>query len=383
MKKLKIIVCLPLLLLLTGCWDSDEIERMFYVHAVGIDFVDGEYEVYLQIINFQNIAKSEQPTQSELQSNVNSAKGRTPDEAIFKLYNSIDEKVYWGHLSFIIFSEEALKEGKINSVLNLFTRYIDTRYNVWIYSTDSSISDVLLTTTLLQRAISLTKLGDPLNSYEINSFIEPLNMRQLILELNEPSHESKIPFITLNDKWQSQTGPVKSIQFEGVTVINRNTVKGKILKDKAKGLQWMTNHTKRSPVVTKVPDDGNNYMTVVITEFKVKILPVVKNGTARFDIQVQGNAFLNSFTKSVQPKEVIKGVQKQIKEDILATYKEGLQMDADVYQLSEWLYRKDLKTWKKLNTDGKVKLSEDSIRNIDVTINKLISGRKDFIDTLD
>lgn len=382
MQRYKFILMLPLLLILSGCWDSDENERMFYAHAVGIDFVDGEFKVYLQIIDFSNVSKSEQPTREENQSLVNSESGKSVDEAIFKLYNAIDEKVYWGHLTFIIFTEEALKHGKLGGVLNFFTRFVDTRYNIWIYSTNSSLPDLLNVPTLLKRAITLTKMADPLNSYERNSFIAPVDMRKLILKLNEPCYETYIPLIKMNENWKGLTVSAQSVEFVGVTLIGHESMKGSIESDKINGLQWMTNETIRSALVTEIPKKEKEYMTIAITGYKVKIEPIVKNDSVKFDINIQCDAFLNSFTDSVTPEIVKEGVKKQIKKEILTTYKEALEMDIDLYRFSEQLYRKDLKDWKKLSSNGKIKLTEDSIRNINVTVNKVASGRKDFTNTL-
>ena len=48
-------------LLLSGCWDVTEPQRMYYINAIGIDFKDSQYEVYMQILNLDAVAKSEQP----------------------------------------------------------------------------------------------------------------------------------------------------------------------------------------------------------------------------------------------------------------------------------------------------------------------------------
>ncbi|WP_306831827.1 hypothetical protein [Lysinibacillus sp. FN11] len=47
-------------LLLAGCWDVTEPQRMYYINAVGVDFEDDKYKVYLQIINFADVARSQQ-----------------------------------------------------------------------------------------------------------------------------------------------------------------------------------------------------------------------------------------------------------------------------------------------------------------------------------
>ena len=57
-------------------------------------------------------------------------------------------------------------------------------------------------------------------------------------------------------------------------------------------------------------------------------------------------------------------------------------MDVDVFRLSEVVYRKHNKAWKKMNEDGVIPLDENSIRSINVEVVKMngervISNRKD------
>ena len=44
-----------LMTILSGCWDENQPERMLYINAIGVDYKDGQYEVYAQIINFANM----------------------------------------------------------------------------------------------------------------------------------------------------------------------------------------------------------------------------------------------------------------------------------------------------------------------------------------
>ena len=141
----KILILLMLLTTtLTGCWDVSEPERMLYINAIGIDFKDGQYEVYAQIISFANIAKSDQPTSDQPQAEVGFAKGKTEDEALFNLYRSIDQKVFWGHFSYLVISEEAMKNVKFSPVIDSFIRYRETRYKIWVYATKDPVQELLL-----------------------------------------------------------------------------------------------------------------------------------------------------------------------------------------------------------------------------------------------
>ena len=93
-------------------------------------------------------------------------------------------------------------------------------------------------------------------------------------------------------------------------------------------------------------------------------------------------ATVSGFEDDVTEKEIRKLTEKKIKEDIKKTYQEGLNINADVYRLSEHLYRQDVKAWKRMQKDGKIELDENSIRKIHVDLEKINSGRKTFDETI-
>ncbi|ARK24705.1 hypothetical protein SporoP37_08550 [Sporosarcina sp. P37] len=367
---------------LSGCMDSNEPERMLYINGVGVDYKDGKYELYAQFISFANTAKSDQPVDpGATQAEVGHAKGKTLDEALFELYHSVDQKVYWGHFNYIVASEDVMVSGKLSPVIDIFIRYHETRYQVWLYTTKDPVQDVLLVRPVLNKSMTLSKLGDPRNSYEQESFVQPLNIRQLLIGLDEPSHEAMIPLISVEENWQSDKGPFKAPVLSGVGVITPTSFKGFISGDKARGIQWMSNNTKRGLVAFDL--DSGNRSTVTIDKVKVKIKPVIGKTEVKFDIDVELWATISSVEQDVSTdrirKEIIKVVEKEIKE----TYEEALEKNVDIYHLSEKLYRKNVKEWKKYHKDGKLELTEDSIRNLKVRVTKLASDRKSYKETIE
>lgn len=377
-------MCIVLLLTVTlsGCWDVNEPQRMLYLNGIGIDFKNGQYEVYTQIINFSNTAKSEQPTTDEAsQAEVGHATGRSLDEAIFQLYHSVDQKIFWGHLSYIVMSEDALKEKKLNEVLDIFIRYRETRYQIWVYATKDSVEDVLLIRPVTNKAIILSKLGDPTNSFKQESFVKPISIREIIIGLNEPNHEVLLPLITVEENWSSMKEKITAPVFTGAGIIAPNEFKGFINDDLAKGIRWMSNETIRSNITFKT--DNDSYISVIMENIDVNITPFIENGEAKFDVAIYTKGTAEIITDSIKPPEMEKEIKKVMEKEIRTTYQEALKMDADIYRLSEQLYRKKVKEWKRLQTDGKVELKEDSIRNIDITIEKLKSNRRSFERTVE
>lgn len=161
-------------LLLSGCWDVSEPQRMYYVQGVGVDYKDKQYEVYLELINLATVAKSDRSNPQE-----------TPAE-IGKANRSIDQEVFWGHMNYLILSERVMQNEHAIPVIDTFIRFRETRYQIWVYCTEDPIEDILLTPPVLDKSLTASKLSDPENTSKQLSFIEPLNLRKAVIGLNEP-----------------------------------------------------------------------------------------------------------------------------------------------------------------------------------------------------
>lgn len=374
MKKALWLLLLPLL---SGCWDVKEPERMYYILGLGIDYKDNEYEVYAQIIDFSNIAKSEQPNPEAIQAEIGSSKGRTVEEAFFKMYKSMDERLFWGHLSYVIFSENALKENVVKPVIEAFIRYRELRYTTWVYTTQESIEDILLLTPIINKSIALSKLSDPLNSYNQNSFIRPVNFRELTIDLDEPSHEVAIPYIKIEKGWKTEKGEDELHSLTGVGVLSKDGLEGYILDDDAVGLQWMNNNFERGEITFEFSGYDEPYVSIVVEDAKSKVTPIVENGQILFDIEVKLKVQSSESNDTTDEKmeQLQRGIEKKVKQEIEKTYTASLEKKIDIYRLSEVAFRKKLKVWKDVEEEGKVPLTESSIRNLNVSIERLITER--------
>ena len=124
------------------------------------------------------------------------------------------------------------------------------------------MKDILLTTPVINTPISLSKLGDPMNSYSQNSLVEPVDIRRLIIGLNEPGHDMVIPYIKITENWETVEGKDKMVLLAGVGLITPQGFEGFINKDKMLGLRWMNNKTKKGEVTFSINSDVKDVITV-------------------------------------------------------------------------------------------------------------------------
>lgn len=165
---------------------------------------------------------------------IGKATGKTIEEAIYKLYRSVDQEVYWGHMTYIILSENAIQNENIIAVFDTFLRFRETRYQIWVYCTQDSIEDIMLVSSILDKSPDTTKLNDPQNKWKQESFIKPINLRNFVIGLNEPSHEVNIPLVSINKNWDIPNEQTEETTFTGFGVLSRDSfigyIKGKIAR---------------------------------------------------------------------------------------------------------------------------------------------------------
>ncbi|WCN37473.1 Ger(x)C family spore germination protein [Aneurinibacillus uraniidurans] len=352
-----IVILFPLL---AGCLDSNEPEQMVYIHGLGVDYKKGRYIIYLQMVNLGKLAKSEVGGGEKMQMEVGRASGKSMDEALFALYKSIQRKVFWGHLSFIVFTEEALKNKALNDTIDLFDRYRETRYRIWMFSTKGDVKQLLLSSPMLGISTALTRVAEPRGSYDQSSILKPMNMRELIMQLDEPGYNAVIPTVSIaKNTWQSNEKKRAAIQADGVAIITPRKLQGFISSNDVKGLRWMTEESKRNGLLLK--KKGRRAAYVLLLSPSVTIQPEVKNQDVYFTIKIKVSGYVNEIDQKISEEFLCREAEKVIEKEVQQTYLKGLELDADVYRLSNTLYKKNVDAWKKVAKNGVIPLRKDSI----------------------
>ncbi|WP_203362098.1 Ger(x)C family spore germination protein [Bacillus sp. REN10] len=368
-----LIICLLLILPLAGCWDANEPERMVYIEGLGVDYKNGEFIVYLQVINPGLLAKSES-TSGISQSNVvvGRGKGKTVNEAVFDIYRSSQRRLFWGHLSFFIFTDKALKNKGLEATIDLFDRYRETRYGTYIFATKEPLFNIMTTLPPLKSSTVYSKLSTPEPSYKQSSFIKPVDMREALIALNEPPHQAVIPYVRLVRKtWKSDEKMKTAVQLDGVASITEKRLKDIIYYPKMRGLRWLNKDLKREEVSITVEEVD---ISLLVDKVKVKTKPVVKEENVHFNMSIDATILLREIPTDKSIKKIEKKAAKVLKQEILETYKEGLKTDSDLFRLSEVLYRDNVQAWKKIQHNGQVPLTTDSLTLDDIKVKAKIKG---------
>ncbi len=93
----KIALSLLILMLVSGCWNSKDIQNMAYVTALGVDYENGRFKSYAQMLNFTNIAKSDTGEVGKpVPIWVGVGEGKTLTESLTTMYATSQIRVFGG-----------------------------------------------------------------------------------------------------------------------------------------------------------------------------------------------------------------------------------------------------------------------------------------------
>ncbi|WJH31427.1 hypothetical protein N6H13_13285 [Paenibacillus sp. CC-CFT742] len=190
------------MVLLTGCWDSKEVQSINFITGIGIDYEDNKYIAYAQLIDFSSIAKQEGPTSREASDIwIGRGEGTTLSMALNDLYQTSQQQTLWTHVKAIVLSKNALN-GKLEDIFNTLLHSGELRYTPWIYGTEQNIPDVLSPAALLNQSTQTIELFEPVKLYKQFSSFEPIRLHQLLDGFREPASVILLPSITnRNQTW--------------------------------------------------------------------------------------------------------------------------------------------------------------------------------------
>ncbi|TDG00456.1 Ger(x)C family spore germination protein [Paenibacillus piri] len=369
-------VYLSVLLLLPGCWNSKDIQSMAYVTALGLDYKDGKFHTYVQVLNFTNVAKTET---SQLGKNIpvwiGKGVGKTITESFNDIYSTSQIRLFWGHVKAIVCSENILRDAeKIRESYDMLNRYREVRYNILLYGTKVPLQEIFTKKSLMNFSPLDTIMYTPAQMNSQRTFILPVYGYRIISQFNEPSNSSLLPSLTVSKQgWQEDTKIKPMLKVDGAFLLENTQLTGWLSENDLIGYRWMQKKMQRSSI--NIFDNHEPAAALVLLNPRPKIRPVFEDGNVRFDLSIKLDAYLDELIVDL-PKDKIESLAaKVIRDQIIYTYKKGIGLKSDVLKLDRSLYRDHPKEWKALHEKRRFLLDEHSLSHVDVRIHLLHTGK--------
>ncbi|SMQ79744.1 spore germination protein KC [Bacillus sp. OV166] len=359
------LLCLATVLL-SGCWDSAELQNLSVVSAIGIDKggnkVKNRYRVTVQIVNPSQVAGGSTGGKTQASPVLTFTNtGSTLSEALRKMSGTAPEELFFPHLQLMVISEEMAKEG-IGDLFDMIER--DSQFRLLfpvLIVRGHSAEDVLKVTTPLE-AIPSERIVDTLKSSKKVWGEYALYAGQVIDRLEEGSFG--ITGVQLNGAVEKgntsnnmqKISPDAMIQIRGLALFKDRKFKKWLDGDDAHGVTWIMDEMKRT-VMNIDCEKRKDAISIEIARSKSDIKVKIKSQRPVINITVhsEGSVIESNCSIDLSKNKIIEKLEKQtekkIKAEVMAAVKAAQRHKSDIFGFSEFINIADKGLWK--NIDNK------------------------------
>lgn len=354
------LVALLPLLAAVGCWNSQDIQNQAYVTAIGLDYADGKYNVYAQVLNFGNVARSEKGELGKaLPVWYGHAAGETMSSALGSLHLTSQLPLYWGHTKVIVVTERFMKERGVDEAIQAMNRYREIRYNIYAYGTREKLETLFVQTSIFNLSPLDTIMFSPKQIYR------PITGNRFIAKLNEPGNPAALPSIGLDASvWNEDRKSKPMLRIDGAYYFTNKRLASRMSEQELKGARWAQRSLRNT--VIKVPLAPPFKAGIMVTNAKLVAKPKYKDGKPTFDIRVKAKGFVIEMLETDSVSRLERLAEDALRTEIRETFLKGVSLRCDPFALQQTFYRKYPHRWKSLGGPDEFQLRPDSIARIDV-----------------
>lgn len=280
-----------LTVLLGGCWSRKELNDLSIVAGIGIDKIEDQFRVSVQIVNPGQVSKSGE-TGNESPVVTYHEEGKTVPEALRALIVKIPRQLYLAHLRLVVFGEDAAKEG-IGEALDFLARNAKTRTDFYlVVAKNAAASEVLKVHTRLE-PIPASNLNIMLDmSDRVWAATGKITLDMLLEDLGAAGSSVTLTGVRIEGSREamgkassrSSIEPPIQLKFDGMAVFLKDKLIGWLDNDESKAMNYIQNDVKRTIGYVSCPGGGRVSMEVVNARSKIRTR--VENGKPSFDVHL-------------------------------------------------------------------------------------------------
>lgn len=372
----RILMLLSMLsLLLSGCWDNKEVQDINYITALGIDYKDNKYIIYVQMLDFATIAKQESSKPTEKAPIwVGRGTGTTLTEALIDLYTSSQQRVSWGHVTALVLTESVLQPKQLSQVFDLTNRSQEIRYTKWLYGTKDKMEDLFTVSPFFQLSPLHSLLHEPRESYVQFSFIRPIQFVNFIRLYREKAATVMLPSLHISTQnWSENLKQHPILEVNGGFLIKNKELMGWLKRSDLLGTRWLASANTHAAVIVKADGEAIGSIRLENPHSSIEVIRKPNNASYRIKLNVTGT--VQTMYKKVGINEMKRLTEETLRKEMHNTFHKAALIQADPYELCLQLYRTDPKLWKKL-VEQKKEINDETPLELEVDVNLRYWGQR-------
>lgn len=354
MRKLSVILLCLLLVLLPGCSKISQLHERLIVQGIGIDIVDGQYVVTMQVFDAINTGSAGE----EEEALVVSAQGKSVLDAFTNITLQTGKEPLYSQNMVVILGEDTAKQG-INKVLDFFIRYYEARPEVDVFVVKEDTALRLLRSKgengklIKAQDISTLAEGGELNASALQSTV-----RQVVAKLQNDTSDPHMLSLKMTERGEGVV-----VSADGTALFDNDVLAGYLGLEETQGAMLLLGKTVNGTQVIELSDMGN--VTYALSGVKTAIKAGERDGRPVFYVDVQINANLFEIDREIReklPSDAFDVMQtaleqrvKQLCEQALKTA--ILEKHCDIFDLGSRLWRQQPEAYRKLSGNWKEEMA--------------------------
>lgn len=280
------------LLFLSGCWDANDIEKRSAVAMMGVDRAkNGELIVSAQLPVPLDISGGggEDSGGGDSSVKVVSAKGQTFQQALQRIQNGVNGKLYLGHTDIIAFSEDVAKHD-LRAIFDPLRRMEPLRRGLYpVVVQDGDAKDLLKVQTRLEKLPAMFINNSIHNEVRLG---ELPNATLGEFYINHSNTATQPSMMTL------RVAKKKYINVTGLAVFRGTKLKGYLDRGETAQFMQIAKHKGGGDMTIQVPD-ASEKVTIDPSVKNVKYRFSFKNGKVHADIRAYLEGSLEEMTQQI------------------------------------------------------------------------------------
>lgn len=354
MNKKILIIIIPLLFLLTGCYDYKELNSISILSATEINKIDDEFIVSAQAVNPQAPDKT---SNAQAPFIIYTGRGKTIQEAYRSIANESSKFLYLNHIQILIINEKIAKEN-LDEIVDYFMRSsaIRTEFYVLI-GRDDNILDIITPINDISSASIKESIENNLKYLGTTSDI---TFNELVSIMLDENSEIVLPSIKLiNDSKEGEnienteeTKVNTKYELSNLAIFKDDKLIGYLDEEQSKTYNILQN--KINNTILTYECDKDKYMSVEIIDSKSSM--DVSNKKANIEVKLSGNLNEYNCSKSLDNKKTIEQIEKEFEQKLTETITKNInevrtEYNSDIFSFLDNIYKKDYKTYKTIKNN--------------------------------
>ena len=383
MKK-TLILLLPLLLL-SGCYNYQEMNDLGIITATEINKENDEFKITVQVVNPKKQSDASSANQPAFISYTST--GKTIHEAYRNLIQKTSRKIYAMHMQVLIIKDNLAKEN-LSEMLDFYFRNVEVRkeFYVLIDTTENNNNDKLLEILTPLTNLSSQNILNTLKSD--NKYVSVSNLitfNDLMGTYLDEHKELVLPTIYIKGNEQigdeetniEKTSSDSDLHLGNLAIFKDEKMLGILSREESITVNLIKGEAKEMLITFNCNENKFASSKVILDKPKIEI--DIKK--LQVNIIIKGNADLTEYTcnDNLNNAKVIKEINNKLNKHYVDIINNSIKninkkYNSDVYGFRNMIYKKDYKYYNQIKDDYYNKVFNNLNFNIKSDINLITKG---------